>query len=340
MRYAVYNAPAYITLHDRPIPRIEKPDDVLIRVCYAGICDDDIPFYLKDDSLATWPLPSAATGHEFSGIIEDAGSNAKNNGFHIGDHVSGLAWKYCGICENCLSGDENHCSNIECISAFSEYVVAHQRQLVVVPQTISLTHASFVDPVSYALYNLQKKVRPNRFRNVLIFGINAMSMIMLQLAKKFGADRVVVIEQDYGKYSCARKLGASDIIPLEHHNFIAEALRISDYKGYDMIFEMSRNPDMLLPASQLIGIKGSILYSYPYSFNPVADLSLINLYLREVELVPFFLAGNALYDTVKVMQSLDFTPLISKVYPFNQINEAFKAHLSRKYIKILIDLRQ
>jgi threonine dehydrogenase-like Zn-dependent dehydrogenase len=340
MRYAVYDSPYKIVIKHGDNPEIKTPQDILIRVCYVGICGDDIPFFLMDDSLMTLPFPEAIVGHEFSGIIEDLGEDAAQNGFKKGDFVSGLAWSYCGVCDNCKSGYENHCTSMRCTSVLADYIVMNQRQVVVIPPDIGLQNATFTDPVSYALYNCLKKMRPERFNNVLIFGSDAMAMIMLQITKRFGAVRVVMVDTDHSKLKLSKSLGADEVVDYSESGFISAALKLSQHKGYDLVFEMSRNLNMIRVASQVVGVKGTILYSYMYDFDAISNISLMELYLKEAELHPFFLSGNLLPQTVRMMQSIELSPLVGRIYPFERINEAFNAHLTNQYVKILIDLQQ
>ena len=99
MRLVRYAAPRKIEIITAEKPQVSGPDDVLVRIAYAGICDDDIPLYTMD--TVNWPLPSAIAGHEFSGTVEALGENARKNGFCEGDRVSGQAWLFCGTCHYC-----------------------------------------------------------------------------------------------------------------------------------------------------------------------------------------------------------------------------------------------
>ena len=57
MRLVHYAAPRKIEIITAEKPQVSGPDDVLVRIAYAGICDDDIPLYTMD--TVNWPLPSS-----------------------------------------------------------------------------------------------------------------------------------------------------------------------------------------------------------------------------------------------------------------------------------------
>lgn len=70
-------------LIDKPEPRIENPNDVIIKVFAGGICGTDVGIYNGKDSLRkemSHALTDPITiGHEFSGRIVDAGKSARKH---------------------------------------------------------------------------------------------------------------------------------------------------------------------------------------------------------------------------------------------------------------------
>jgi len=62
------------------MPKIND-DEVLLKNNYAGLCGTDIHIY-NGDFFSSYSL---IPGHEFSGVIEEIGSNVKN--FKMGDRV-------------------------------------------------------------------------------------------------------------------------------------------------------------------------------------------------------------------------------------------------------------
>ncbi len=76
-----------LQLVEKPVPSVESPDDVIIKVFAGAICGTDVGIYNSKDSLRvemSRALVSPVTvGHEFSGHIVDAGSRARK-------HIAGL----------------------------------------------------------------------------------------------------------------------------------------------------------------------------------------------------------------------------------------------------------
>jgi len=67
-------------------------------------------------------------GHEFSGVIEELGSELDHNRWHVGDRVCIMNLFHCGKCKYCRMGLEHLCELFGCIGlqwpygGFGEYV--------------------------------------------------------------------------------------------------------------------------------------------------------------------------------------------------------------------------
>jgi threonine 3-dehydrogenase len=75
------NWPAGLQIIDKPEPKVEQPNDVLIEVAAGAICGTDVGIYNSKESLRVQMLRAktdpVTIGHEFSGRIIDAGKSAR-----------------------------------------------------------------------------------------------------------------------------------------------------------------------------------------------------------------------------------------------------------------------
>jgi hypothetical protein len=95
MRAMVYRGPCRVRVEEKDMPRIEHPNDAILRVTSAAICGSDLHIYhgmLPDTRVGM------TFGHEFVGVVEDVGPSVRNlkrvdraapcfNALHAG-HVS------------------------------------------------------------------------------------------------------------------------------------------------------------------------------------------------------------------------------------------------------------
>ena len=76
------NKPNEIEIVDIPMEKIEKEDEILVKIKAAGICGSDVSIYLGKSPVATYPR---IMGHEMTGIVEEIGEKVTK--FKKGDHV-------------------------------------------------------------------------------------------------------------------------------------------------------------------------------------------------------------------------------------------------------------
>ena len=69
MRAVVYRKPFSVAVEDVDDPRIEHPNDVIVRITSTAICGSDLHMY----EGRTAAEPGIVFGHENMGIIEEVG---------------------------------------------------------------------------------------------------------------------------------------------------------------------------------------------------------------------------------------------------------------------------
>ncbi|WP_445444860.1 zinc-dependent alcohol dehydrogenase [Clavibacter sp. km3a] len=107
MRAMVYRGPYRIRVEEKDIPRIEHPNDAIVRVTRAAICGSDLHLYhglLPDTRVGT------TFGHEFIGVVHEVGSSVEN--LSVGDRVMVPFNIYCGSCFFCARGLYSNCHNV------------------------------------------------------------------------------------------------------------------------------------------------------------------------------------------------------------------------------------
>jgi glutathione-independent formaldehyde dehydrogenase len=106
MRAVVYRKPYEVTVEEVPDPRIEQPNDVIVRITSSCICGSDLHMY----EGRTAAEPGIVFGHENLGIIEEVGSGV--TGLEQGDRVVMPFNVACGFCKNCLVGCTGFCLTV------------------------------------------------------------------------------------------------------------------------------------------------------------------------------------------------------------------------------------
>lgn len=74
--------PYHMTVKDAPIPTLQDPRDVIVKVTYAAICGTDLHTY--HGILGGSDVPYLM-GHEAIGVVSEVGEEVQS--YRVGDHV-------------------------------------------------------------------------------------------------------------------------------------------------------------------------------------------------------------------------------------------------------------
>jgi glutathione-independent formaldehyde dehydrogenase len=106
MRAVVYRRPFEVVVEEVPDPRIEQPNDVIVRITSTCICGADLYVY----EGRTGAEPGTVVGHEDLGIVEEVGAGV--TALEQGDRVVVPFPVACGSCRNCRSGATGACLTV------------------------------------------------------------------------------------------------------------------------------------------------------------------------------------------------------------------------------------
>ena len=106
MRAVVYKKPFEVSVENVEDPKMDHPNDVIVRVTSTCICGSDLHMY----EGRTAAEPGIIFGHENMGVIEEVGSAVKN--LSVGDRVVMPFNVACGFCNNCQRGFTGFCTTV------------------------------------------------------------------------------------------------------------------------------------------------------------------------------------------------------------------------------------
>ena len=170
-----------------------KPNEVLILVKAAGVCGTDI--HIKHDTFPYWP--PVIMGHEFSGVIVEAGSEVRD--YCVGDRVVAEPHtKACGKCELCRTGYIQLCASKRSPGwgingAFAPYLALPEHLLHRLPESISYEEGALVEPTANVVQDVLERgiVEANDF--VAVIGPGPIGLLSVMAAKAAGARTVALV---------------------------------------------------------------------------------------------------------------------------------------------------
>lgn len=217
MKALVWEAPRVMAMRDRPEP-VAEPDEVVIKVIYAGICGSELSGYLGHNALRVPPL---VMGHEFAGEIVALGDNASRikPGLSLGQLVTANPLGYCGVCEFCKKGLNQLCVSRKLVGAhrpgaYAEFVSVPAMLVAPLPDGMSARTGALTEPVACGVRigelagNIQDDV-------CMVIGAGPIGLLALQALRRRGAKRVYIVERDPARLAMGAALGGEPVAPGE-----------------------------------------------------------------------------------------------------------------------------
>lgn len=347
MKALVLHAIGDLRYEEVPLPE-PGADEVLVRVAYCGVCGSDIP---RIFSKGTYRFPLIC-GHELAGIVERCGEGV--TGFASGDRVAVFPLIWCGRCAACERGQYAQCESYDYLGsrrdgAFAEYVVAPARNLLHLPEGVSLQEAAMTEPAAVALHALRRAgggCQPGE--TVAIFGAGPIGLMVAQWARAMGASQVALFDVVEEKIALARRLGFAHAYHSLHDAPEKVVVSLTQGRGAHLCVEAAGVPSTLLQACTCARRGGRVVILG----NPSADVTfpaglLSQLMRREVNLYGTWNSQYAVYSedddwhtTLQAMASgqLDLLPLVTHRVPLSRAVDTLHAIRDRKgfFCKVLI----
>ena len=228
MRAAVLEKPYVLSYKDIPKP-VSDDEFMVMEVKACGICGSDLRYYKGENPWALHTLgkeipnpPGLVLGHEFSGIIREVANPKYQN--WIGKRAAVLAFKSCGVCDHCRSGNYHLCRHTVHIGhgagwgemkydpgGMAEFCQVWNTNVCELPASISFEEAALLDPLSVAVHAIQLSGL-EMGDDVLILGTGPIGLCIGQAVRAFGANQVFCTDVEEYSLKLARELGISDVI--------------------------------------------------------------------------------------------------------------------------------
>jgi NADPH2:quinone reductase len=285
MRAVVIDAPGRIRVDTVPDPT-PGPDEVLVRVGACGICGTDLHIIDGDSPLARYPI---IPGHEFAGEVVALGSAiAQENGngganITVGSRVAIEPNLYCGHCDFCRTGHENLCLYYAAVGVttnggIAQYVAVPVKKAYALPDALSLREAALIEPVSCAVHGMHS-LNPRSGDTFLIVGAGTMGLLLLQLALRGGASRVVMIDVNEQRLKRAEELGVT-----RTYNDIKRALA-DEPLGFNCVIDATGVPAVVENAFTAVKRGGKLMIFGVAPAEARISLSPFRIYNDEITVI-------------------------------------------------------
>lgn len=227
MKAVVFHGIGDIRLDEVPEPKIQDPNDAIVRLTASAICGTDLHM-IRGTFLGM--KPGTILGHEGVGVVEEIGPNVRN--LRIGDRVVIPSTIACGYCSYCRAGYHSQCDNAnpngaqagtaffggpELTGPFQGLQAEFARipyanaGLVKLPREVDDDQAillSDIFPTAYFGADIAE-IEPGD--TVAVFGCGPVGQFAIASAQLLGAGRILAVDTIPSRLEMARSQGAEVI---------------------------------------------------------------------------------------------------------------------------------
>ena len=343
MKVAVMLGIGKMGFEERDVPQI-KPDEVLVRLEYVGICGSDIHYY-ETGRIGDYIVePPFVLGHEPGGTVVEVGSAVSN--LKPGDRVALEPGKTCGRCEFCREGKYNLCPDVVFFATppvdgvFAEYV-AHPADLCFkLPDNVSTLEGALIEPLAVG-FHAANQGGAHAGQTAVVFGAGCIGLVSMMALLAEGVSRVYVVDVMQKRLDKALELGATGVINSAECDLASEIDRLTEGRGTDIVIETA---GMEITTRQAIEIarKGSTIVLVGYSKSGEMTLPMSLFIDKELTFKSVFRSRHIYPMAIDAVAAgrVNLKGIVSNIFELDDIQRAMdlsvsdKANIVKSVVKI------
>lgn len=263
MRGIFFTGVGQLELREVPVPE-PAVGEVIVKVEAATTCGTDLKAYRRGHKLFKPPMPF---GHEWAGVIYQVGAGV--TGFKEGDRVTAANSAPCMACYYCRRGKPQLCLNLESRfnwGTYAEYLRVPSHIVSInmhkIADHVPFAEAAFIEPLACAVLCINY-ADIALGDTVAIVGAGAQGLMQIQLAKAFGASRVIAVGRAHGRLDVAKQVGADVTLSSNEVDPIQAVKELTDGRGADVVIEAAGSAEtwqmacmMARPAATVVLFSG------------------------------------------------------------------------------------
>lgn len=314
MRAVTVTGPRRCDVREVPVP-VPSQEQLLVQLEGCGVCGSSLPRW-EGRPWFSYPAEPGSPGHEGWGRVV----RSESDRFTVGDRVAFLS---------------DH--------AFADYDLTAATSAVKLPAVLAGQEIPG-EPLGCAM-NIVRRAELSAGQTVAVIGIGFLGALTVQLAHRLGA-RVFAISQRPASLELARRMGASETLPLDLDDTAIEH-RVAELTngGYcDRVIEVIGLQRGIGLGTKLCRVRGRFVIAGFHQDGPRSvdmfqwnwrGLDVINAHERDPAA---YVAGMSAAIDQLAIGTLDAASLITHRVPLERAGEAFEASRLRPsgFIKAVV----
>ncbi len=329
MKAVVIDKPNEVSVRevDDPIP---APGQALIKVEACGICGTDIHVIRGEFAPTRYPI---IPGHEFCGEVVAVGSEVRN--LRVGDFVAVDPSLFDGTCRQCRMGRFNLCEHWNAIGvgsangACAEFVAVPAVNAFRLPTDIPRNWGALVEPLSCAVHGLDQ-VGIRAADDYLIYGAGTMGLLLGQLVKDSGAERLDIVDTNPKRHALAKRLGADRVA--------ISAAELDRPEGWDVVIDATGAVPAIEDGIRRVARGGTFLMFGVANADAKATISPFRVYNDEIKIIGSMAVLHSFERALALLAKgvIDSEAMITDRFSLDDYSKAIDAFLSGRGLKVQV----
>jgi 2-desacetyl-2-hydroxyethyl bacteriochlorophyllide A dehydrogenase len=322
MKALCVQSPHHLVMEDRPMPEIQFPNEVLLKVKVAGICGSDVHIYHGTSSVATYPR---VIGHEIVGELVAVGKDVTH--FSVGDRVIMDPVISCGKCYQCLIGRRNVCGQLKVRSVhvdggYQEYLVLPANCIYHLPTNISWEEAVMIEPFTIA-EQVCSRAEISKDDKVFIMGAGPVGLSILKRVLISGASCYIsdIMES---RLALALKYGATKTIHAKNEDVRSRIMEFTEGNGATVVIDAVCSTQSFEQTLNYVCAAGRVI-TLGFQKEPSA-INQLSITAREIDVRGSRLHNNKFPQVIEYFKNgtLSVKDMITHSYHFTEIQQALE----------------
>jgi len=338
MRAAVLRSAGGVAVEEMPAPRARR-GEIVVEMRACGLCGSDL-----EKIRGTYTAAPPVIGHEAVGVVAEVGKGVR--GVEAGERVFPHHHVPCGTCSVCRGGSPTMCAHYRATNlepgGFAEMFRVPawnvgRGAVLRLPKAMDFEAGAFIEPLACAIRAVDRC--PADPRSALVVGAGPMGLLVIQLLRLRGVERVFASEVSPVRIEMARRLGADPVWDPREDEIPVEARAETRGLGPDLVVVATGHIPAIAEGLGLVRAGGTVaLLGVPEAGGRL-DYDPSGFVTREVSLVSSNAATEA--ETGKAMgliarRRIDVATMVTHRFPLRRFPDAVRVAQRAECVKAVI----
>lgn len=322
MKAVVVYGPNDLRVEERPMPKIEAKDEVLVKIHAVGVCGSDVHIMKGENPFVKYPR---VMGHEMVGEVVEFGEDVHD--LEAGDHIVIEPITYSGKSYAVRRGMPNVSEDLKVNGVHvdggqQEYLVIKNIQAHKIRKDIPWTTAVLCEPYTIA-GNSTTRGEVIAGDTVFIHGAGPIGIALVRMCKAKGA-LVMVSDVVDEKLEFAKKNGADAIVNPAKEELVEAVAKWTNGEMANKVIDAACLPKTFQQSFDLVSVAGTIVVlSMDETPVPIPQKPFM---AKQLTVVGTRLQSFQFDPVIRMMEAgiLKDEGMVTHVFDFNDVEKAFQ----------------